>query len=244
MCSVCQREAAALTRVDAPSIVPDQAPPKHWVQTHPRLGERVGGCFDLVNPTVDMVDLRVIAMVLARVPRFGGQTGGGVLSVAQHCTEGARAIERDTGRRDWARAFLIHDAHEAYMGDIPTPVAQALAEHAGLIPGPIRAEAADIVKRAIKSLKATLDVVIHRAAGVPWPLDAGTADVVKLYDRRMGRTERDGRMAEPPFAWQDQYTSAAPVEGVELFAWSEGSAFKFYWQACNEMLPALRVEKC
>ncbi len=50
-----------------------------------------GRAFDLLAPTVDMVDLLgEVSEVLARIPRFGGHTETGPLSVAQHCVIGPR----------------------------------------------------------------------------------------------------------------------------------------------------------
>jgi hypothetical protein len=207
------------------------------------LGSRVGGCVDLINPTPAMIDFRVIAAVSSRVPRFGGHTGGGVLSVAQHQTEGARAVLRDTGRRDAAAAFLIHDAHEAYMGDIATPVARALAAHAtkgfGTSLGGV------IVTNSVKSLKATLDRAIYAAAGIDWPLPPDVVAIVKLYDLRMGRTERDARLATPPHAWESLWEQAEPVADVDTLPWSTGLAEAFYWQTMQELLPVFaRSNNC
>lgn len=227
VCGVCLDE---LLESQAPSIVPDApAVPAIWIQTLPALGSRQGRALDLIDPKPEQIDFRTIATVLSRVPRFAGQTGGGVLSVAQHCTEGARAILRDTGRNDWAAAFLLHDAHEYAMGDIATPVAQALAHHAEKDLGKGGA-----VSYAIRSLKSALDSAIYRAAGMSYPLDAQTAALVKLYDARMLVTERNARLAEPPYPHD---TQAEPVADVDMFPWSAGSAEAFYWRHCVDLLP-------
>lgn len=239
LCSVClyeqQRVDHDATKVTSPPLAPEA--PGIWIQTLPRLGERHGRAFDLVNPTPEMVDFSTIATVLARVPRFGGHTGGGVLSVAQHCTEGANAILREGGGRLAAAAFLLHDAHEAYIGDIATPVALALECVANQNALTI-AESGQggAVRDAIASLKARIDSAIYQAAGLPWPLDPQSAALVKLYDRRMLETERRARLAIPPHAWREQYTE---VEGADMFAVSEGSARAFYWRLACELLPAL-----
>lgn len=203
---------------------PDGSP---WIQT---LG---GGALDLVNPTPDQIDFRVMARVLARVPRFAGHTNRGVYSVAQHSEQGALAIFRDTGDRLAAAAFLLHDGHEYAIGDDATPKVLALAAHAVLDTGDLNA--ADVVKRAHKRLKATLDAAIYTAAGMDWPLPPELAAIVKQYDAHMLLTERLARMARPPADWQDG--AVEPLEGVDCSVWPEGLAEVLFRAACEDFLP-------
>lgn len=201
-----------------------------WLQTiNP---ERELRRFDLVNPTAAMVNFPAMARVLARIPRFGGHTEDEeIYSVAQHSVEGAFAILRDTGNREAARAFLLHDGHEYLIGDIATPVVKALSVHAEMADGFI---AGLHVVRAIKKLKDVLDRVIYGAAGIAWPLPPDVAAIVKEYDGRMGRTELDARMDEPPCAHGPRYMNAKPVEGVDLSPMSQK-------MACGRFLAALGV---
>lgn len=174
-----------------------------WIQT------LNGGKLDLVDPDPRDIDFGTIATVLSRVPRFGGHTRGRcVYSVAQHCVEGANAIVRDTDRRDWALAFLLHDAHEAFVGDMPTPVANALATV--IHPHGV------LVREAIAALKYRIDVVIYGAAGVPLPLP----DIVKEYDLRMLRAERDACLAPSPQPWDAVVEAAVPAQGCDLHPWA------------------------
>ncbi len=202
-----------------------------WLQT---LGS---GYLNLISPEPAQIDWHTIAVVLSRVARFGGHTTLGPLSVAQHCMEGARAIQRDTGRSDFAAAFLSHDAHEAFIGDMPTPIRDALMAHAVLVTGDLAA--ADTVRAAVRSLKSALDAAIHKSAGVPWPLAPECRKVVEEYDLRMCLTERNARLSTPPIAWPAVYETAKPVEGVDLFAWDSRTVASLYAAACRELLPAL-----
>lgn len=211
--------------------------PDVWMQALSSNGR--GVAVDLVNPTADSISFRTIATVLARIPRFGGHTRNGPYSVAQHCIEGAHAIIRDGHPLLAAAAFLIHDAHEAYIGDVTTPVQKALAKLATdgdsdlMLPG---RDAGYVVKRAIAELKRRLDAAIYPAAGLPWPLPPHIAAVVKEYDLRMMVTERDARLDPPPYPW----TRTAPaVEGCCLNHWSEGTVAALYLAAAQEMLPTL-----
>lgn len=199
-----------------------------WMQAMGQRYGREGVRFDLAVPSAESVSFRVIATVLARVPRFGGHTRG-PLSVAQHCVEGARAIMRDHDRRDWAAAFLLHDAHEAYIGDITSPVRDALVFHAGT--------AGDVVRRAIADLKGSIDRAIYEAAGIKWPLPAKTRAIIAEYDLRMLRTERGERMNVPPVPWVQAVEDALPLTGCDLSRWDENRARDYYDDAVAEYLP-------
>jgi 5'-deoxynucleotidase YfbR-like HD superfamily hydrolase len=181
-----------------------------WLQVR-NMNGATGVAFNLVQPRPEDVDFRVMARVLSRLPRFNAQTEGDhILSVAQHSIEGALAIIRDIGDHYAAGAFLIHDGHEYVIGDLARPVQEAICTHAVIEGGDVWY--GDIVKRAIKTLKSTVDAVIYPAAGYPWPLDPQTVQIVKEYDMRCGRTERDLRMQSFPAPWKDAYQHAELVQ--------------------------------
>lgn len=79
--------------------------------------------FDFVNPTVEQVCVHDIAHSLARTCRFGGHTFGHY-SIAQHSMVVADLLV-DQGPMTQLHG-LLHDAHEAYIGDIVTPLKQSL----------------------------------------------------------------------------------------------------------------------
>jgi hypothetical protein len=199
--------------------LPDGIANHAWVQTV------TGGAVDLLDPKPEQIDFETMAIGLAGTPRFGRQTRGGLYSVAQHCLEGALAIERDTGRRDWAAAFLLHDGHEYLIGDISTPVQNALA---------IICRDPDALRDAFRAQKARLDAAIYPAAGIDWPLPPETAAVVHEYDARMCRTERDTRMAPSPYPWHPRIENAEPLTGVDLYPWSEKTVAALYRVALRD----------
>lgn len=86
----------------------------------PLLKTITGRQIDLFNMTADDVDIIDIAHGLSRICRFGGHVHGW-LSVAEHCV---RVAERcvANGRPDLALQALYHDAAEAYIGDMPSPI--------------------------------------------------------------------------------------------------------------------------
>lgn len=89
-----------------------------------------GNLIDPLNPKG--ITIEGIARTLSRIPRFGGHSYH-VLSVARHSinvSDGTRAKAKQRRKADHPIAALyglMHDAHEAYIGDIPTPVVTELA---------------------------------------------------------------------------------------------------------------------
>jgi hypothetical protein len=78
---------------------------------------------DLLNPDLSMISIGSIFRTLSVLPRYNGQTCR-PYTVLEHSIRGAEAYA-DRGEIRQARAFLMHDAHEAFIGDITTPVSQA-----------------------------------------------------------------------------------------------------------------------
>lgn len=75
-----------------------------------------GKIFDLECPMADMIDLKTIAHCLAMIPRFNGHTWEHY-SVAEHSIMASRIC-----LLEHAKAALLHDAAEAYIGDIIGPL--------------------------------------------------------------------------------------------------------------------------
>lgn len=78
---------------------------------------------DFENPDPSQFDLDDIARALSRLPRFSGHTEKAA-SVAQHSvgvSRIARCLAPAGLELTAAMEGLMHDAHEAYTGDAPTP---------------------------------------------------------------------------------------------------------------------------
>lgn len=162
-----------------------------WLQT------ASGRAVDLLNVTAEDIDLVTdVAGPLGRIARFGGQVSAGLYSVAQHCVIGAEAILRDAGSPALAAYFLLHDAHEAYVGDETRPLQLAvnaqISALAGLVgAGAAAREASTIHSAARKAIRRRLDAAIHAAAGLPIEaLTPARAQDIKRWDDRMLETER------------------------------------------------------
>jgi DNA-directed RNA polymerase subunit H (RpoH/RPB5) len=120
---------------------------------------------DLKNPTRSMINLIDIATGLGNICRFGGQIKP-FYSVAQHsCVVMALAPE-------WLRKeALLHDASEAYLGDVIKPLKHMLGE-------------------VYKLLESHLEAVIFKKYG----LNIDHLPQIKEYDRRALEMEEDYRM--------------------------------------------------
>jgi len=93
-----------------------------WTQAHSGID------IDLLNPDPSKIRLDDIARCLSRIPRFLGATIGDYpWNVAQHSILVESLMPSHSSPED-RLAALLHDAHEAYVGDLPSPVKWAMDE--------------------------------------------------------------------------------------------------------------------
>ena len=209
-----------------------------WLQT------ASGRAFDLLAPCADMVDFETdVPEALARIARFTGHVRSGVYSVAQHCCLGSDLfLRRDDAEA--ARAFLLHDAHEAYLGDIATPIAQALATfvddgHEARMARP-RHVALPEVRVQIADLKRRVDRAVYAAAGLPWPLSADLHWRVTEMDVAMLNAERRALMGPAPRRWAEAIEAATPAPIGRLPVWPWPKAADEYRARLHRLFPALK----
>lgn len=94
---------------------------------NPFIHTTTGVEFDLLNPTPDMIALEDICVSLDNLKRFTGH-GKRPWSVARHSLvvrEIVADLVGDTDRK-LQRTALLHDATEAYFGDISRPLKEAM----------------------------------------------------------------------------------------------------------------------
>lgn len=90
---------------------------ENWIET--RTGKRVS----VENPQPDQFDIKDIAYALSNTCRFNGHCAG-FYSVAEHSVAVALRLPSEL-----RLAGLLHDATEAYLGDIPSPIKQFLPDY-------------------------------------------------------------------------------------------------------------------
>jgi uncharacterized protein len=96
---------------------PDHAPPA----AGPYLQTVSGRWVNPFDPDPDQFDAGDIARALANQCRFGGHCRV-FYSVAQHSVLVSQVVEQRGGDAEDAFAALMHDATEAYLGDMPHPL--------------------------------------------------------------------------------------------------------------------------
>ena len=135
-----------------------------WMQTYS------GGAFFIRDShRKSHIDIGDIAMSLSRLPRFLGHSSD-FLSVASHSLAVASLFEQEFGPGDGVLYALLHDAHEAYTGDIPSPIKKAIP--------------------AIRTLQEIFQLRIYQELNIPRPSEA-TIEAVKMMDLKALKIERD-----------------------------------------------------
>ena len=186
-----------------------------WTQT------RDGHAISLVPP-IDITTLSIeeVAHSLARLARFSGHTRGAVpYSVAQHSVHVAEHLS-GFGQQVELDG-LLHDAHEALLGDITSPVKSALRHYGG--------------GYALDELDNTLAAAIHDRFGGGAP----GRHSVKVVDLRMLATERRdllGKEAKPWLLSVDGATCEPYAE--RIVPWYISQAEEAFLERYNALLGA------
>lgn len=87
-----------------------------------------GGYIELLNPDPKDVKLGDIAHSLSLINRYGGHTATHY-SVAEHSLGVSNMMLRSTGDSRAALFGLLHDASEAYLGDVVRPLKHNLQDY-------------------------------------------------------------------------------------------------------------------
>lgn len=190
-----------------------------WIQTYS------GKAVRLDEPHPDSIVLEDIAWALAGQQRYAGHCAHSY-SVAQHSVLIARYLYETTKDPLIAMAGLLHDAHEAYMGDIPTPVLAVM---------PLE------TRQALKELKLRLDAAIcaslchkHQHALVGMMRSA----LVRDADTRILLDERRAMHALPPIPWDIDEMGFEPL-GVFITEWGRSTTeteFEFEFQRLVDLM--------
>lgn len=154
-----------------------------WMQTFE------GRAFWPLDPHIDDLSIEDIAHHLAMQVRYCGAVRK-FYSTAEHCVILSYAVPADL-----ALAALLHDAAEAYLGDMIRPLKQEPEFSA-----------------AYRAVEATIEPLVAERFDVPWPWPPQVmwADSAILGD------ESAQDMAPPPIPWN----LPNPPLGVRVQCWS------------------------
>lgn len=140
-----------------------------------------GGYMDLVYPQPGDIRLSDIAAALSKICRFGGQCAA-FYSVAEHSWHCAKQAQRDGLPEDVQRAALLHDAAEAYIGDMVKPLKNLLPR--------------------FRDIEAKIEAAIAERFGVDF---TAHKEAVRKIDREMLIAERKHLFSKDNKIWTGEY---------------------------------------
>jgi 5'-deoxynucleotidase YfbR-like HD superfamily hydrolase len=184
---------------------PDHAPPAPG----PYLQTVSGRWVNPFDPDPEQLEIGDIARALANQCRFGGHCRV-FYSVAQHSVIVSELVEARGGDAEDVFAALMHDAGEAYLGDMPHPL-----KH--------RSPLGAAFKEAENHLERALQDHFAIKPGVP---------EIKRADRALLATERRAFSAE---TWHWPELEGVEPVGLELTAWSPDEAARAFLARFEEL---------
>ena len=129
-----------------------------------------GRKIDITNPDPSSIEITDIAWALSRLPRFSGHSIPYIpYSVAQHCIQVAKDLAPYGPKLQMYG--LLHDAAEAYINDLPSPVKHLPEIHA-----------------VISKLEDMLMLTIYEALGIETPTEEEYS-IVKIADKHQQAVE-------------------------------------------------------
>lgn len=160
-----------------------------WFLTYPR-----GLAFDFADPRPEAIDIEDIAWSLSQMLRFNGHTRF-AYSVAAHSIGVSYLVPAED-----AFEGLMHDAAEAYVGDVVRPLKKLLG-------------------RAFGDLEDRIEQIIAAKFGLRWPWPPS----VKVADMRMLAAERLHLQVHQPdapaYQWiRDELVEPAPEHLVDTLS--------------------------
>lgn len=152
-----------------------------WIQTY------TGRAISLLDPQPADISITDIAHALSQIVRFTGHCKK-PYSVAEHCLEVSYRVQEICPCNFELRlAALLHDAHEAYIGDWSSPLKWALSSVSSEVAG------------VLSNVAAAHDKAIAAWAGIKPELLHDK--VVKMADFALLATEKRDLMEPEPKPW-------------------------------------------
>ena len=157
----------------------------NWMQV------RGGRAFWPLDPRPEEIDLDTVASALAKICRFGGHTTE-FYTVAEHCVRMSYWIEQRYGNKQLALRALIHDAAEAYVGDMVRPLKHNMGTY-----------------RAVEN---KILGMVHYKVGLTF--NGHLVPEVKEADNRILLDERERFLEDSPYLWYQDVQGLQPL-GIE-----------------------------
>lgn len=184
---------AQMPRVSEDNIVDDMQDPFKVIQTY---SEQLINVF---NPDPSAINIVDIAHATSMNCRFNGHILE-FYSVAQHCVHTADILYEETGDPELALWGLLHDASEAYIADLASPI-----------------------KRAMPNYKSVEELLTRTIVSV-FGLFYIEPPEVKAVDTRMLVTEARDLMPESWMLNHGHNIGAEPYQHIKLEGWSPRKA--------------------
>lgn len=170
-----------------------------WIETF------TGKKMYFLNPKEDMIDIVDIAHSLSLQCRFSGHTNR-FYSVAEHSFRVASYLYNTHGNAKIALQGLLHDASEAYLLDVPSPVKQHL--------------------KGYHKMEEKLQAVILNKFNTGWPMNTR----VKEADTIMLKNEARFLLPSKGESWLHLYPTDAENDAVPYCYSPDGACITFlHW---------------
>lgn len=193
--------------------------PGSRVEAEKRAGDWMitftGRRFWPLDPRPDEVSFLDIAHGLSLICRYGGHTGV-FYSVAEHCAHLAMFF-LEQQRPDLARYALLHDASEAYIGDIIRPVKPELPQ--------------------FKAIEGPLERLVLQVVGLPSPMPKevhqADADIIAVEARAL--------FTPAVLARAGWVLPMRHMPGVDIMGWSPAYAKREFLVLFEHLFPGVAV---
>ena len=136
-----------------------------------------GHYVDLVTPDPASIEIKSIAAALSKICRFGGHCPK-FYSVAEHCIHATAMACADGYTGDALMAVFLHDAAEAYIGDMVKPLKVTMPQYG------------EAERRLESAIELAFGVDLDRWEGV-----------IKRFDRAMLKAEKIAMWPDDQEKW-------------------------------------------